>query len=124
MPFYVLMPKKPTGKCVIAAHGHMSGGKSAVARRLDIPEVAEKIADMGDLGALIALRPFLVETGTEDELNGERGIKNVSEQLDITREAYRLFAAEDSLEWFVFEGGHIWRGDKTYDFMENNLEKG
>lgn len=83
-----------------------------------------RILDMGDLGALIAPRPLLIETGTEDDLNGERGIANVSEQLDITRAAYRLFDAEDMLEWFVFEGGHVWNGEKTYDFVERHLVEG
>ncbi|QHW35048.1 hypothetical protein GZH47_11735 [Paenibacillus rhizovicinus] len=80
--------------------------------------------DMGDLGALIAPRPLLVESGTNDRLNGERGIANVYEQVDITRQAYRLFDAERELQHFVFEGGHMWRGDQTYAFLDRHLRAG
>ncbi len=69
-----------------------------------------QLADMGDIGALLAPRPLLVETGSADGLNGERGVLNVTEQLDITRQAYRLLGAEDRLAHSVFEGGHSWDG--------------
>ena len=34
-----------------------------------------KTADMGELGALIAPRPFFVESGEKDGLNGKSGLK-------------------------------------------------
>lgn len=52
-------------------------------------------ADMGDLGALIAPRPLLIETGTDDPLNGYRGLPNVEEQVEIAIRAYRLFDREE-----------------------------
>jgi dienelactone hydrolase len=69
-----------------------------------------QLADMGDIGALLAPRPLLIETGRHDDLNGERGVLNVTEQLDITRQAYALLGAEDRLAHSVFEGGHRWDG--------------
>jgi dienelactone hydrolase len=69
-----------------------------------------QLADMGDIGALLAPRPLLVETGRDDGLNGERGVLNVTEQLDITRQAYALLGVEDRLAHTVFEGGHRWDG--------------
>ncbi|MDK1032459.1 MAG: alpha/beta hydrolase family protein, partial [Planctomycetia bacterium] len=54
-----------------------------------VPHLWECI-DMGDIGALIAPRPLLIETGTEDELNGTSGVRNVKSQLRITRKAYRI----------------------------------
>ena len=78
--------------------------------------------DMGDIGALIAPRPFLVESGTEDGLNGASGLANVESQLNIARGAFKLFDAEDRLWWNVFEGPHMWNGAKSYDFMDKYLK--
>lgn len=69
-----------------------------------------QLADMGDIGALLAPRPLLVETGRDDRLNGERGVLNVTEQRDITRQAYALLGVEDRLAHAVFSGGHRWDG--------------
>ena len=69
-----------------------------------------QLADMGDIGALIAPRPLLIETGRHDPLNGERGVANVTEQIDSTRQAYALLGVEDRLAHTVFEGGHRWDG--------------
>lgn len=67
-------------------------------------------ADMGDLGALICPRPLLIESGTLDDLNGERGIANVTEQLDITRRAYALTGDEQKIYHSVYEGPHRFDG--------------
>ena len=66
--------------------------------------------DMGDLGALIAPRPLLIETGDQDPLNGARGLDNVYEQVEITRDAYRLLDASDDLVHDVQPGEHQWYG--------------
>jgi len=73
--------------------------------------------DMGDIAALIAPRSFLVETGSDDGLNGERGLANVYEQVDIARIAYDLFGAGDRLVHIVEEGGHKWFGNKSAGFI-------
>lgn len=78
--------------------------------------------DMGDLGALIAPRPVLVETGSDDPLNGPRGVLNVTEQLDITRAAYRVLGHEERVYHHVFTGEHRWDGEKTYGFLKEWLE--
>ncbi|HOX06995.1 MAG TPA: alpha/beta hydrolase family protein [Planctomycetota bacterium] len=67
-------------------------------------------ADMGDVAALIAPRPFLVETGDADPLNGAAGLANVRSQLRIARGAYRLLGAPGGLRHAVFAGGHRWNG--------------
>ncbi|MBN9391617.1 MAG: hypothetical protein J0I20_26525 [Chloroflexi bacterium] len=69
-------------------------------------------ADMGDLGALICPRPLLIESGTLDGLNGERGIANVTEQLAITRQAYALTGAGSGEKVYhsVYEGAHRFDG--------------
>ena len=83
-----------------------------------IPHFFE-IADMGELGALIAPRPFFVESGEKDPLAGRRGLGNVDEQLDVTRKAYRLFGAEDAVVHSVHDGGHEWRGQGMREFLRS-----
>jgi hypothetical protein len=78
-----------------------------------------RYVDIGDLGALIAPRPLLIESGSEDGLNGERGLIDVREQLEITKSAYRLYGCENNLYHHVFKGGHRWDGEETYDFVDN-----
>ncbi len=77
--------------------------------------------DMGDLGALVAPRPLLIETGDKDPLNGERGLVNVTEQVDISRGAYRMLHAESQLKHHVFKGAHRWDGTVTHDFVRAAL---
>ena len=76
-----------------------------------------ELVDMGDLGALVAPRLLLVETGTRDDLNGERGVANAVEQVQIARHAYRLLGAEDRLRHVVFDGPHVWHGAETPAFL-------
>lgn len=78
-------------------------------------------ADMGELGALLAPRPFFVESGTNDPLSGKRRLANVTEQLDVTRAAYRLFDAEDRIEHSVHEGAHQWCGKGMQAFLRKAL---
>lgn len=85
-----------------------------------IPHLWE-YADMGDLGALIAPRPLLIETGDDDSLNGERGVVNVLEQLEITCKAYQLFNEEDKLYHHIFKGNHRWDGEKSFEFVNKAL---
>lgn len=85
-----------------------------------IPHLWETV-DMGDLGAMAAPRPILVENGRDDQGNGERGIEGAEEQIEIVRRAYRLFSKEEVLERFIFEGGHIWNGERTVAFLKKWL---
>lgn len=78
-------------------------------------------ADMGDIAALIAPRPLLIESGYSDPLNGGRGLSDVLEQLHTTRAAYQLLGKEKDLYHYVFEGGHEWHGGKTAEFFKRYL---
>ena len=80
-----------------------------------------KYVDMGDMGALIAPRPLLIESGKKDRLNGKSGIENVIPQVEITRQAYKLLGAEDRIYHHIHEGGHEWNGEKTMDFIKKWL---
>ena len=106
--------------------GYFSGYKDTLLKSschctcIYIPHLLEYV-DIGDIGALIAPRPLLIESGNNDFLNGNRGIVNVIEQLEVTKLAYRLCNAENHLCHYIFEGGHVWNGNKTYDFVNQWL---
>ena len=74
-----------------------------------VPRLWESF-DMGDVGALIAPRPLLIETGEVDGLNGQAGVKNVTSQVRITRQAYRGHGAAERLAHDIFPGPHKWHG--------------
>jgi dienelactone hydrolase len=80
-------------------------------------------ADIGDMGALIAPRPLLIENGKQDRLNGERGLVDVNEQVEITRSAFELFNKDENLHFHVFDGGHIWNGEKSISFLDEHLRR-
>jgi len=111
-------------KCAVIS-GYFHGFKGTILRTNKcgcnyLPHLWEYV-DVGDIGALIAPRPLLIESGAEDPLNGERGLDDVAEQLAITREAYRFFGAEDRLWHHVFPGGHRWDGGKLPAFAAECL---
>ena len=111
---------------VIVTSGYFYGMKEAL---LEMPENCPcnyvpyiwKTVDMGDMGALLAPRPFLVESGTYDLLNGKSGIENVNAQVEITRKAYELLGRENMPVHSVHGGGQVWRGADVIPFVENNL---
>jgi len=77
--------------------------------------------DMGDIGALIAPRPLIIETGNQDRLNGAGGVDNVLPQVKTTRRAYELYGASDRLVHDIFVGPHCWNGKKALPFMKKML---
>lgn len=74
--------------------------------------------DMGDVGALLAPRPVMIQSCRDDHLNGSRGLANVYEQMEILRSAYRLFGKEDVIYHDIQEGGHCWHGDNLEKFLK------
>lgn len=81
------------------------------------------IIEMGDLGALIAPRALLIESGMRDTVNGSRGLLDVKEQLITVKKAYKILAAENNIYHYVFNGGHIFNGKKLNEFFNVNLKK-
>lgn len=77
--------------------------------------------DMGDIGAMIAPRPFMIESGRKDPFNGKSGIKNVLSQVEITKSAYRLLDVEDRLSHSIHDEGHVWMDEGKFDFIERWL---
>lgn len=87
-----------------------------------IPHMWEN-ADMGDVAALIAPRPLLIESARQDDLNGPRGIANVLEQYAITEKAYKLLDAPERLAHDAFDGGHVWHGTVAFDWLDRWLQR-
>ncbi|MDD3430133.1 MAG: alpha/beta hydrolase family protein [Oscillospiraceae bacterium] len=79
-----------------------------------IPHLWEHL-DMGDIGCLIAPRPFLIQSCEADRLNGHRGIVNVTEQVEITQKAYDLLQQPQKLLHEICDG--------THQFHTENLNK-
>ena len=87
-----------------------------------IPHLWEA-ADMGDVAALIAPRPLLIETARQDPLNGPRGMANVFEQYAVTAQASKLLDAPARLTHDTFDGGHVWHGTVAFDWLDRWLKK-
>ena len=62
--------------------------------------------DMGDIACMIAPRPLIIQSCQNDHLNGARGIVNVYEQLDLIKNAYRIYDREDRLVHDIRPGEH------------------
>lgn len=81
-----------------------------------IPHIYEYL-EIGDIGALIAPRPLLIESGDEDRLNGRRGIEDVKEQVNITHGAYDIFNKRENLIHNIYKDGHRWNGKGVTEFL-------
>jgi len=68
-----------------------------------------------DLGALVAPRPLLVETGTDDDLFPA---PVATAEMGKLRGVYRSLGAGDRLVHDVFAGGHEWHGVEAYPFLD------
>ena len=71
-----------------------------------------------DLGALVAPRPMLVESGTGDDLFP---YPTAAESVRRTRLVFDHLGAGDRLEHDIFEGGHQWHGTEALPFLDRWL---
>jgi dienelactone hydrolase len=85
-----------------------------------VPHLYEHV-DMGDIAALVAPRPLLIETGTRDPLNGRSGMKNVQSQLRIARGAYKVVGEPKNLVHDTFDDGHRWNGVVAVPWLVERL---
>ena len=109
--------------CVIS--GYFYGYKQSLLEVLHcacnyVPHLYE-LADIGDVGALIAPRPVLIETGAQDGLNGRDGLDNVIPQVEKIKVAARIFWLEENVCHDIFEGQHRWNGTKAIPWMKKHL---
>ena len=72
-----------------------------------------KICEMPDIAALIAPRPICVEFGTKDVS------RPVQPAFAMTKRVYELLGAPDNIQLDIFEGGHIFSGEKSLPWLEN-----
>ncbi|GLB31837.1 hypothetical protein LAD12857_37600 [Lacrimispora amygdalina] len=86
-----------------------------------VPHLWEHV-DMGDIGALLAPRPLMVQSARSDHLNGYRGMENVLEQLEVIRKAYGLFGKEKEIYHDVWDGGHCFHGENLEKFLCGGME--
>ena len=108
-----------------ACSGYFYGFKQALLELYNcscnyIPHMWENF-DVGDIGSLIAPRPFVIETGDADPLNGSGGLGNVIPYVEQVRSAYRLFGCEELLCHDIFEGPHMWHGTKSMEGIDRFL---
>ena len=71
-----------------------------------------------DLGALVAPRPLLIESGTDDDIFP---VATARAEVDKLRVVYDSLGAGDLLVHDVFDGGHQWHGVKAYEFLDRWL---
>jgi dienelactone hydrolase len=74
--------------------------------------------DHVDVGGLVAPRPLLVESGTEDLAFPADGARAVVEAL---RAVYGTLGAPDALDHDVFDGDHEWHGEHVPAFLDRAL---
>ncbi|MCI7790996.1 MAG: alpha/beta fold hydrolase [Lachnospiraceae bacterium] len=82
-----------------------------------IPHLWEHF-DMGDIAAMNAPRPLMIQSCRNDHLNGPRGMENVYEQMEIIKNIYQLYDADNMLVHDIHEGGHCWHGDNLAEILE------
>lgn len=66
--------------------------------------------DMGDILALAAPKDIYLEVGSDDKLNGVRGIEGVCEQIEVANKCYELF--NKKLDIKICNGAHRWFGSQ------------
>lgn len=82
-----------------------------------IPGLASQM-DMADLAALVAPRPLLIQSGTQDDIFP---IKATETAIKATKKAYQVFSAKDRVEVDIFEGNHQWSPTKVEGFLKQWL---
>lgn len=76
--------------------------------------------EMSDIGALIAPRPLLVISGSEDPIFPIAATKHAFAALSKT---YQCLGAPNNLESDFFEGVHEWSNRKTLPFLKEHFGK-
>lgn len=70
--------------------------------------------ELADVACLIAPRPLLIESGTEDELFGIEAACRVCSQVE---RVYATLNVPERMAQNVFEGGHRWDGTRTEGWL-------
>jgi dienelactone hydrolase len=83
-----------------------------------IPGIVQ-IAEMADIAGLVAPRPLLIESGTQDPIFPVEATRRAYAQL---QGIYAVFEATDKLDIDIFEGDHGWSGTKAYPWLRQWME--
>ncbi|MDD6262737.1 MAG: alpha/beta hydrolase family protein [Clostridiales bacterium] len=76
-------------------------------------------AELPDVLALIAPRPLIISSGSEDRIFP---VSATREAESILRPIWKTFGAEEKLMFDYFEGGHMISGPVLFDGMKDMLE--
>lgn len=76
---------------------------------------------MASLCSLIAPRPLIVERGTEDPLNGVRGIQGPQELAAEVESLYGTMNCGDEFVFSLFHGEHRFSGDDIFSFFDGHI---
>ena len=82
-----------------------------------VPGMA-RAAEMVDIAGLVAPRPLLIETGTQDPIFPTRATQQAYTEL---QKIYSVFEATRDLDIDIFESEHAWSGAKAYDWLAKSL---
>jgi dienelactone hydrolase len=82
-----------------------------------VPGMA-RVTEMVDIAGLVAPRPLLIETGTQDPIFPTAATQQAYQEL---QKIYALWDAVPNLDIDVFEGEHAWSGAKAYDWLSKWL---
>lgn len=77
-----------------------------------------RLGDNDDVACLIAPKPLLIESGTEDNIFPIAATRAALRKL---RRCYRLLDASDRIEADIFEGKHEFSGARTWTFFAKHL---
>jgi len=75
-------------------------------------------AEKGDVGALIAPRPLLIESGSEDDCYSRASQLKAYETVE---RAYGVAGTPERLDIDLYEGPHRWSGRKVWNWLERWL---
>jgi dienelactone hydrolase len=78
-----------------------------------------KFGDIPEIGSLIAPRPVVWETGSQDKSMPERYMEIARQR--ITR-AYAAAGQPDAVSFHTFDGGHSWDGTTAFPLLDRVLK--
>ena len=82
-----------------------------------IPNILQ-YAEMADIAGLIAPRPLLVESGTEDPIFPVQATEAAYRDL---QRVYKLLSVPERLDKDIFPGGHRFSGRKAFAWLKQWL---
>lgn len=83
-----------------------------------VPDL-RKYFDAGDIGAMIAPRPFVLVAGEVDEIFPIEGVKK---SVETITDVYKLLSCEDNFALVVGDGGHRFYADEAWPVMKMILK--